>query len=135
MTLERDTPAQGGGTVQLGGENSSSLRAKPAKRQSQDGPPVHLLKRCTCSATVDKCKCLPRVVVCNSGTETLVRLANAPWGWGRTDCVFLHLPLHKESKKAAAYAAELEQRLAMAAWKEHDRRERLQDARRREQGQ
>jgi len=85
-----------------------------AKKQPIHGAPTHLLGN-------------PKVVVTNRGTSTLVSLTERPWGWPDASREFLHAPLHSKSAKAERYAAELRQRIAEAAWKEHARRERQKD--------
>jgi hypothetical protein len=92
---------------------------KRSEKQSITGAPIHLIGT-------------PKVVVQNRGTDTLVTVTDAPWGWGDLDRCFLHQPLKTKSISAERYALQLQQRIATAAWAEHGRRERLKEARRQE---
>ena len=111
-TSEASTKAGPG--VLMGSETPESSSAAGAKKQPIQGAPIHLIGS-------------PRVVVTNRGTSTLVTLTERPWGWPDASREFLHAPLHSKSAKAERYAAELRQRIAEAAWKEHARRERQKD--------
>lgn len=125
MGEKSEAGAETGPVVHCGEQRTYSRNG--AKKQSLSDAPLHLIN--------GKRGDPPKVSVLNRGTETVVLLHNAPWGWGRCDRVFLHAPLHRESGKAAAYAAELRQRLADAAWKEEARREALRTAALREREQ
>lgn len=122
MTSKRSDPGALGAAGAEGFQfatDASALTAKPSEKQSLDGAPIHLIGS-------------PKVSVTNRRTDTLVSVANAPWGWGELDRCFLHLPLKTRSVGAERYALQLRQHIAAAAWKEHERRERLKEAKRRE---
>lgn len=114
MNPERNTPARGGGTVHLDGEQSPSSK-NTAEKQGISGAPLHLIGS-------------PTVAVTHHCGSTFVTVENPLWGWGNLDREFLH----PKSRAADKYAAELRERIAAAAWKEHGRIERLKEARRRE---
>lgn len=122
MASNRSDPgalgAAGAETNQLAAD-ASAYTAKPSEKQSIADAPIHLIGS-------------PKVVVTNRGTDTLVSVAGAPWGWGDLDRVWFHKPLKRHSVGAERYALQLRQRIAAAAWKEHDRRERIKEAKRRE---
>jgi hypothetical protein len=115
MTLERNDPARGGATFQLGGENGYLDSRNGSNIQSITGAPLHLVGS-------------PKVKVDNFGTHTNVTVADTPWGWGNLDRTFLHKPLHQKSTAAGRYADELRQRFANAAWDEQTRLDRHKGA-------
>lgn len=67
--------------------------------------------------------CAPEVVVYRRGGSVFVALANRPWGWPNPDKQFF------DAGAAERYAARLKGKLAAAAKKEADRRERQWQAR------
>lgn len=130
-----EASAKAGPGVLLADE-PGSYSGKALRNQAIKGAPLYLLvRRCTCSAKPserEKCRCLPAVALVNRGSSTLVRVSNAPWGWGVLDRVYLHKPLHPKSLAAERYGGEIRQRLADAAWTEYARREDQKDLRLRE---
>lgn len=73
----------------------------------------------------------PRVLVEHRNGSAFVKMENRPWGWLDPSKEFLN-PRGSGLKR---YIADLEARIAKAAWDEASRRERLNEAKRRERAE
>jgi hypothetical protein len=109
-------PAREGGAERIQLATDGSAHSKSSEfSQDSSGAPLHLVGS-------------PRVVIEHCDGRVFVRVLNPLWGSGNLDREYL-TRTGKPGPKALAYAEELRQRHAAAAWAAHKRREVAAEAR------